>query len=112
MASDAITRVAAGQNGGPLTVIYVSSGDSAGDLPQRTALIEAALRVKAAVHAIDPRAFAPGPQNQGMSQEDWNAYVKATRGSLVALTSPTQGTLAVTADEVASLLSRLAKASL
>jgi len=109
-AADAITRVAAGQNGQSFPVVYISNGDVAGDIPERTALIQTAVRANAVVYAIDPRGLSE--PTQGIDQAAWAAWLKETQNALAALAGQTKGAVAVNATEVDTLLARLAKTGL
>jgi hypothetical protein len=111
-AADAITRVASGQNGQSFAVVYISNGDVAGDIPERRALIQTAVRSNAVVYAIDPRGLSNTEPPQGIDQVVWEAFLEETYSALAALAAQTNGTVAVTASEVDALLARLAKTGL
>ena len=111
-AANAITRVASGQNGQSFAVVYISNGDVAGDIPERSALIQTAVRANAVVYAVDPRGLSNAEPAQGIDRDAWEALLKESQGALAALAGQTKGTVAVTANEVDTLLARLAKTSL
>jgi alpha-beta hydrolase superfamily lysophospholipase len=71
-------------------------------------LTTAAARAGAAIYTIDPRGFSDPVAPQGLSEAEWNAYLKATRDSLAAMAAETMGLPVSTAGDFQTLLTRLA----
>jgi hypothetical protein len=105
-AANAIDVVARQRGGRPFPVLYFSSGYVA-PIGTTNSLLAAALTARAAVFTIDPRGFGGALQNPGLATNEWNAYLAASRNSLVALAARTQGSAVFTEAELTALQSRL-----
>jgi hypothetical protein len=74
-------------------------------------LIQAAIRAGAAINTIDPRGFSDIAVPQGVSEAEWATYLMATRDSLNAIATQTNGMAVFTSSELATLQASLAKAA-
>ncbi|HKE88440.1 MAG TPA: hypothetical protein VKB50_32005 [Vicinamibacterales bacterium] len=92
----------------PIAVLYFSDGYREGITPEPRELIQSALRGHAPIYTFDPRGLTGEPPNT-VSKEEWEAYIRATQGSLRTLAIQTGGALVLTIGELDSLLSRLAQ---
>lgn len=101
-AADAIARVAAVPDHGPITVLYISSGYDTRVVPPPAPVIEAAARVNARIIAMWP--LTPSPAAGDVPPDQWAAYVTATQGALRTLATETSGLAVFTPDDLEQAL--------
>ena len=94
IAADAIARLAAVPNRGPLTVLYISGGYDTRAVTPPSAVVAAAVRVDARIIPIWP--WTLNPVELGVAPDVWDAYVAATQEALRILATETSGMAVLT----------------
>jgi hypothetical protein len=90
-------------------IVYVSNGHDQG-VADPSALVSAAQQRRVSIHVLDPRDAA-WPDLPVSQQDAWNAYLAATRRSLIILASQTGGVSAFGPYELTGLLAALERAA-
>jgi hypothetical protein len=101
-----ITTAAMAADGRPFAVLYFTSGYDLSNATEPAELLDSAVRAHATIFAIDPRSLA-GPPAAGVTADEWDEYLNATRPSLRLLVERTGGIAVFAVQDLDVALARL-----